>query len=142
MSNLKAGQPVPQGDYVSAKRQGGLIFSSGMTPRKNGALMFKGRVRADVPLEDYKDAVVLACGNALAAVRGTLGEGEQIASILGLTVYMCAEPDFSAHSRLADFASQYLRSQLGPDMTCSRIAVGVATLPGDAPVEIQLVAAV
>ena len=134
-------QPVPQGDYIPAKRHGGLIFTSGMTPRRNGELVFTGPVRGDAPVEDYRDAVVLACANALAAARGLLGEGERIAAILSLTVYIAAEPSFTAHSKLADFASQYLRSELGSDGIGSRAAVGVATLPGNAPVEIQIVAA-
>lgn len=134
-------QPVPQGDYIPAKRHGSLIFVSGMTPRKEGVLMFTGAVRCDAPLEDHRDAVVLACANALAAARRLLAEGECIATILSLTVYIAAEPGFAAHSRLADFASQYLRSELGPEGIGSRAAVGVATLPGNAPVEIQIIAA-
>jgi enamine deaminase RidA (YjgF/YER057c/UK114 family) len=142
MSAVSHGQPVPQGDYIPAKRHGGLIFTSGMTPRRNGELMFIGPVRCDAPIEDYRDAVVLACGNALAAARGLLGEGERIAAILSLTVYIAAEPGFTAHSRLADFASQHLRSELGSEGGGSRAAVGVATLPGNAPVEIQLIAVI
>jgi enamine deaminase RidA (YjgF/YER057c/UK114 family) len=142
MSASPHDQPVPQGDYIPAKRHGGLIFTSGMTPRRNGKLMFTGPVRADVAVEDYRDAVVLACANALAAARGMLGEGEHIAAILSLTVYFAAEPGFIAHSKLADFASQHLRSELGPEGIGSRAAVGVATLPGNAPVEIQLIAAI
>lgn len=135
-------RPVPQGDYIPAKRHGGIIFTSGMTPRRNGELMFTGPVRHDTPMDDYRAAVVPACSNALAAARGVLDEGESISAILSLTVYIVAEPGVTAHSRLADFASQYLRGELGPDGIGSRAAVGVATLPGNAPVEIQIVAAV
>lgn len=142
MNATPHGQPVPQGDYIPAKRHGGLIFTSGMTPRRNGELIFIGPVRIDTPTEDYREAVMLACANALAAARGLLGEGERIAAILSLTVYIAAEPGFAAHSRLADFASQHLRSELGPEGIGSRAAVGVATLPGNAPVEIQLIAAI
>lgn len=141
MSASTHGQPVPQGDYIPARRHGGMIFTSGMTPRRNGELLFTGPVRAGTPVEDHREAVSLACANALAAARGLLGEGERIAAILSLTVYIAAEPGFIAHSKLADFASQYLRSELGPDGIGSRAAVGVATLPGNAPVEIQIVAA-
>jgi enamine deaminase RidA (YjgF/YER057c/UK114 family) len=142
MSAVLHGQPVPQGNYIPAKRHGGLIFTSGMTPRRNGELMFTGPVCCDVPIEDYRDAVVLACSNALAAARGLLSEGERIAGILSLTVYIAAEADFTAHSRLADFASQHLWSELGSEGVGSRAAVGVATLPDNAPVEIQLIAAI
>lgn len=133
--------PVPQGDYVAARRSGKLIVTAGMTPRADGRLMFSGPVRADAPLESHEEAVVLACSNALAAVRGVLADGEELDAILGMTVYVAAEEGFTAHSRLADFASAYLRRELGQTGMCSRVAVGVATLPGGAPVEIQLTAA-
>lgn len=142
MSVSTHGQPVPQGDYVPARRHGGLIFTSGMTPRRNGELLFAGPVRANAAVEDHREAVVLACANALAAARGLLGAGERIAAILSMTVYVAAEPGFTAHSRLADFASAHLRSELGEGGIGSRAAIGVATLPGNAPVEIQIVAAV
>ena len=142
MSTPTQGQPVPQGDYVPARRHGGMIFTSGMTPRRNGELLFTGPVPADAAVEDHREAVVLACSNALAAARGRLGEGERIAAILSMTVYIAAEPGFTAHSKLADFASQYLRAELGPEGIGSRAAIGVATLPGNAPVEIQIVAAI
>lgn len=135
-------QPVPQGDYIPARRHGALIFTSGMTPRRDGVLLHHGPVRADAPVEDHRDAVRLACGNALAAARAMLAPGESLAAILGLTVYVAAEPGFTAHSRIADLASAYLREELGDAGIGSRAAVGVASLPGNAPVEIQLVAAV
>lgn len=136
------GQPVPQGDYVPAKRHRDLIFTSGMTPRRDGVLLFHGPVRKDQPLEDWREAVRLACANALTAARGTLAKGESITSILGLTVFISAETGFEHHAKLADFASAYLREALGGAGIGTRAAVGVATLPGNAPVEIQLVATV
>ena len=135
-------QPVPQGDYIPARRAGTLIFTSGMTPRREGVLQFTGPVRCDQPLEEQRDAVRLACENALAAARGLLAEGESLAVILSLTVYVAAEPGFEAHSKLADFASARLREELGAAGIGARAAVGVATLPGNAPVEIQLIASV
>lgn len=134
--------PKPQGDYVPALRNGNLVFTSGMTPRKDGVLVMRGPVKIDAPLDIYREAVVVACGNALTAARALLGAGESIKAILSLTVYVAAEQGFTAHSKLADFASAYLRTELGESGIGARAAVGVATLPGDASVEIQLVAAV
>ncbi|MDG4889806.1 RidA family protein [Mesorhizobium sp. WSM4887] len=133
--------PKPQGDYVPATRQGNLIFTSGMTPRKDGVLTKTGLVLRDAPLDIYSEAVELACANALAAARTMLRDGEKIKTIVALTVYMAAEPGFTAHAKLADFASAFLRTELGDSGIGSRAAIGVATLPGNAPVEIQLVAA-
>ncbi len=134
--------PVPQGHYVPASRFGNLIFTSGMTPRLDGVLLFTGPVRADDPVENWREAVTLAVRNALAAARGQLAPGEQIALVPSLTVFIAAEQGFTLHSRLADFASAFLHAELGDIGIGSRAAVGVATLPGNAPVEIQLIAAV
>lgn len=137
-----AAAPVPQGHYAPACRFGNLIFTSGMTPRRDGVLLFTGPVRADDPVENWREAVTLAARNALTAARGQLAPGERIALVTSLTVFIAAEQGFTLHSRLADFASAFLHAELGDVGIGSRAAVGVATLPGNAPVEIQLVAAV
>lgn len=135
-----APQPIPQGDYIPARRVGGMIHTSGMTPRLDGVLQMQGPVRAGVPLEDYRAAVELSCANALAAARALLSPDETLAGILSLTVFVAADAGFEAHSKLADFASALLRRELGDAGVGARAAVGVATLPGNAPVEIQLIA--
>ena len=133
--------PIPQGKYRPAVRWGNLIYTAGMTPRKDGVLLMSGPVRGEEPVETYRAAVLQAAENALTAARNCLAEGERIAQILSLTVYVNAAPGFTAHSKLGDVASQYLYSQLGDGGIGPRAAVGAASLPGDAPVEIQLVAA-
>ena len=134
--------PIPQGKYKPAVRHGSLIYTAGMTPRKDGVLLMSGKVLADVPPETYKEAVIQAADNALTAARNCLAPGESIAQILSLTVYVNAESGYTAHARIGDLASEYLYGQLGDAGIGPRAAIGVATLPGDAPVEIQLVAAV
>lgn len=135
------GVPVPQGDYMPATRHGDLIHTAGMTPRRDGRMMFTGPVLRDAFPEGLRDAVVLACDNALRAARALLGPGEDVAQVLNMTVYIAAEPGFDAHSRVADHASAYLRAELGARGRCARAAVGVASLPGNAAVEITLVLA-
>lgn len=137
----EVGQPVPQGDYVAAIRHGDTIYTSGMTPRRDGVLIQTGPVRADTPVADYAAAVTLACQNALTAARAKLLPDEAITAILSMTVFVAAEAGFTAHSKLADIASAYLRAELGSGGIGARAAVGVATLPGNAPVEITLIAA-
>ena len=133
--------PIPQGKYKPAVRHGGLIFTAGMTPRKNGVLLMSGKITPDRPLEDYREAVIRAASNALTAARNTLKEGERIVQILSLTVYLNASPDYTTHAKVGDIASNWLYEQLGEAGVGPRAAIGVATLPGNAPVEIQLVAA-
>lgn len=136
-----AALPVPQGDYSPASRHGGLIYTAGMTPRTNGRMMFDGPVRT-AEIAQHRKAVRLACANALLAAEDKLNDGEEIAALLTMTVYIAAEDGFREHSKIADFASAYLLEKLGERGICSRCALGVANLPGGAPVEIQLVATV
>lgn len=131
--------PIPQGMYLPAKRHGSLIFTSGMTPRREGVLTASGRVQSSQPLDAYRDAVILAAANALVAARNLLATSETLAGVLSMNVFVVAEPGFDAHSRLADFASGYLRDELGNEGIGARAAIGVASLPANAFVEIQMV---
>lgn len=133
--------PIPQGKYVPATRCGSLIFTAGMTPRKDGVLQFSGKVKGSEPLETYREAVRIAAANALTAARNTLSDGEKIVQVLSFWVYINAEQDFTAHAKLADFGSDYLNEELGPAGASARAAIGLGTLPGNAPVEIQLICA-
>lgn len=132
-------QPVPQGKYKPAVRHEDTIFTSGMTPRRGGALIYSGKMRAVDNIETHRDAVRLAALNALTAAQGCLAEGERIAVVLQLSVFLNADDGFTAHSKVADFASEVLVEHLGADCIGSRAAIGVASLPADAPVEITLV---
>lgn len=134
--------PIPQGCYMSAKRHGDLVYTSGMTPRINGKLMSVGMVEPSVPIESYKDAFELAARNALTAARSVLSSEERVSGLLSLVVYIAAVQGFASHSSLADFASTYLQGELGDEGICARTTVGVASLPGNSPVEIQIVAIV
>lgn len=134
--------PVPQGKYVPATRFGFLVMTAGMTNRKDGVLQMTGKVKADEPLETYKDAVVLATANALTAARNKLAEGEEIAQVMRMEVLINAEEGFGSHAKLADYASEYLVAELGQAGACARAAIGMGTLPKEAPVEVMLTIAV
>lgn len=134
--------PIPQGKYVPATRVGAFIYTAGMTPRDNGVLIQQGKVLTNEPHVTYKKAVEQAMANALKAATSMLTEGEEFGQIALMTVYVNAEETFGAHARIADFASEYAYEQLGDVGIGSRAAIGVASLPGQAPVEIQLVVAV
>lgn len=132
---------APQGLYSPATRHGDLIFSAGMTPRCNGEMLFEGPVAAEADPRDYRDAVILASRNPLAAVKSQLA-GEWVSKIVNLTIYIAAEPGFRAHSKIADFGSEYLDRELGTSNPAARAGVGVASLPGNAALELQLIVAV
>lgn len=136
-----AAAPVPQGQYVPARRHGDLIFTAGMTPRRDGVLIHHGPVTAETTPESCRDAVTLAVQNALAAARGQLQAGEVIIAIVHMTVFVAGVPGLGSHSRFADLASEYLHAELGAAGVAARAAIGVASLPANAAFEIQLIAA-
>ncbi|MDU5807274.1 MAG: RidA family protein [Peptoniphilus harei] len=132
--------PIPQGRYLPAKKSNGFIYSAGMTPRLDGKLILEGKVTSDKEISFYKAAVVQATKNALTAIKNTLEEGEVLEEIINMTLYVNAEEGFTAHSNIADLGSNYIFEVLGEKGISPRAALGVKTLPGNAPVEIQLVA--
>ena len=139
---MKEANPIPQGMYVPANRFENLIFTAGMTPRLNGVLIKTGKIAISDPIEDYRDAVRQAAKNALTAARNKLEEGERIERILLITAYVNAEEGYTTQAKIADHASEYFCEELGDAGIGSRAAVGVASLPGNAPVEISIICAV
>lgn len=139
---MKEANPIPQGKYIPANRFENLIFTAGMTPRNNGVLVKTGKIAINDPIEEYRDCVRQAAKNALTAARNKLEEGEYIARILLITVYVNAEEGYTTQAKIADHASEYFCEELGEAGIGSRAAVGVASLPGNAPVEISIIAAV
>lgn len=131
-------QPIPQGKYLPAVRHGDLIYTSGMTPRKAGKLLYSGKISLADSAGSHREAVRLATMNALVAAQALLREGEKITLILQLHVFLNAEDGFSAHAKIADFASEVLIEKLGPGCTGSRVAIGVSSLPSNATVEIAM----
>ena len=133
---------MPQGRYVPAVVHGGVAYSAGMTPRVDGELVCRGTVGLEVSAEQARDLAGLAAANALAAIEAAAGGRERIERCLRLTVYVAAAPDFTAHSAVADGASEALALRLGDRGETARTAVGVAGLPSGAPVEVELTVAV
>lgn len=138
----KQWQPIPQGKYLPAIRNNNIIYTSGMTPRKAGKLIYSGEIKMKDQIDTHKEAVQLAALNALIAANSCLQEGEKIGIILQLNVFLNVEKGFVAHAELANFATDVFIENLGEKCIGSRAAIGVSTLPSNAPVEITLTALV
>jgi|SRR5699024_3887376 len=141
MTNYNA-KPKPQGNYLTASRSGLLIFTAGMTPRKENKLVMTGKIKESIDLNVYNQVVRLASENALNSVKQILRDEEVIKQIIQLNIFINATDDFTSHSVIADFASAYLYEMLGVKGIGSRAAIGVSSLPGNSPIEIQLTAEV
>ena len=99
-----------------------------------------GKVESGVSVEDYRQAADQATANALNAALSCVQPGEKITQILSLTVYINAAPDFTSHAKIGDLVSDYLYEKLGDAGIGARAAIGMGTLPGNAPVEVQFIA--
>lgn len=134
--------PKPQGNYVPTSRTGDLVMTAGMTPRVDGELAVTGRVGDEVGMDEARHAAELSAGNALAAIVDTVGDPDRILALVRMSVFVHAGSDFTAHSAVADAATELLVAHLGERGRCARSALGVSGLPGRATVEIELTARV
>jgi len=135
-------QPIPQGLYQGAVRNSSIIYTSGMTPRVDGVLKYSGSIGAKDKIKKFRKAVRLATHNALLAALNKVEENEKLTLVLQLTVYINARRGFKKHAKIADYASEFLVQELGEHCIGSRVAVGVASLPSNAPVEVMMVCSV
>lgn len=134
--------PTPQGRYVPVTVWQGLACSAGMTPRVAGVLVEQGVVGRDITTRRAAELAAIAARNALAAIASAVGGVENVTRCLQLTVFVAAAPGFADHTAVADGASAALSAALGDQGVAARAAVGVASLPGGAPVEVTVLAAV
>ena len=134
--------PAPRGCYVPALVHDKIAFSAGMTPRIGGLLIERGIVGEDVTEAAARHAAGVAALNAVAAIAETLGGVHHIERCLRMVVYVACSPHFEHHSLIADGASDAIRECLGDHGLPVRTTIGVQSLPGGAPVEVDLTVAV
>ncbi|CAD2070979.1 Endoribonuclease L-PSP [Jeotgalicoccus aerolatus] len=131
---------IPNGNYKLATRDGNRVYTSGITPKINGKLIKTGKLNSETDLTEYEQITQQAVKNAVQVIQEQLEDNESIEQMIMMTVYVNSSEDFTAHSQIADFASGYLAETFGTGITGSRAAVGVSSLPGNAPLEISLIA--
>jgi enamine deaminase RidA (YjgF/YER057c/UK114 family) len=131
--------PKPLGAYVGAVQTGNLLFLSGMIPIAGGIPMFRGRVGAELDLQQGREAAYAACLNALAMAKAHLGSLDRVTRIVRLGVSIVTTGDFFEHPKLADAASDLLESVFGREKTSTRLIAGVASLPLGLPVALEII---
>lgn len=131
--------PAPLASYVPAVRSGGFVFTSGQLPLVDGQLSAVGKVGAEVSVEVAAECARVATLNGLAAVSAELGGLDGIARVVKVVVYVASARDFTGQPQVGNGASQLLGEVFGEAGRHARSAVGVASLPLDAPVEVELV---
>jgi len=129
----------PVAAYVPALRVGSLVYTSGQLPVAGGQLQATGKVGAEVGATEARALAQTSALNALAAAASVAGGLNAIKRILKMTGFVASAPDFTAQPQVVNGASELLLEVFGEAGKHARSAVGVASLPLDAPVEIELI---
>ncbi|TSB32560.1 RidA family protein [Streptomyces benahoarensis] len=136
---LKLPEVVPPlATYQPAVRSGNYVFTSGQLPMVDGALPATGKVGADVTPEAAKELAATCALNALAAVKSVIGDLDRIQRVVKVVGFVASAPDFTGQPGVVNGASELLGEILGDQGVHARSAVGVAVLPVDAPVEVEI----
>ena len=133
---------APVAAYVPAVRSGSLVWTSGQLPFVDGALPATGKVGVGEGLVDPAVAADLArtaALNALAAVAELAGSLDRVKRVVKVVGYVASDPSFTGQPGVVNGASELLGQVLGEAGVHARSAVGVAVLPLDSPVEVELV---
>jgi enamine deaminase RidA (YjgF/YER057c/UK114 family) len=130
---------APAANYVPFTRTGNLLFTAGQLPLKDGKLITTGLLGRNVDTAAGKEAARLCAVNVLAQAKAALADLEKIRRLLKVTVFVASTPDFTEQHLVANGASDFLVAVLGERGKHARSAVGTASLPLDAPVEIEAI---
>lgn len=130
--------PSPAGAYVPAVRTGPYVYTSGQLPMVDGALPLTGKVGAQVGETQAKELARTCALNALAAVKSVVGDLDRIVRVVKVVGFVASTPDFTAQPGVINGASELLSEVLGEAGVHARSAVGVAVLPLDSPVEVEI----
>jgi enamine deaminase RidA (YjgF/YER057c/UK114 family) len=133
---------APLAAYVPAVRTGDYVYTSGQLPLVDGQLLATGKVGADIGAVEASALARTCALNALAAVVSVTGELSAIRRIVKLTGFVASAPTFTQQAQVVNGASELLLEVFGDAGRHARSAVGMAVLPLDAPVEVELIAEV
>ena len=132
----------PVAAYVPAVRTGRYVYTSGQLPMVNGKLPAVGKVGDEVSAQDAAGMARTCALNAVAAAASAAGGLEAIRRIVKVTGFVASAPGFSGQPQVINGASELLIEVFGEEGKHSRSAIGVAELPLNAPVEVELIAEV
>lgn len=130
---------TPAGAYVPAVISGNLVFTAGQIPLVDGVLMATGKVGNEISPEFAKEIAQRCALNALAAIKSVLGDLSRVKSVVKVVGFVASTPEFTGQPGVLNGASELLGKVFGDAGLHARSAVGVASLPLDAPVEVELI---
>ena len=129
----------PLAAYVPAVRTGNLVYTSGQLPRIDGELTHVGKVGGEVTPEQANEAAQACALNAIAAVKAEIGDLGKVRRVVKVVGFVASAPDFTGQPGVVNGASELLGRVFGDAGVHARSAVGVAALPLDVPVEVEMI---
>ena len=129
---------APVAAYVPAVRDGNLVFTSGQLPFVGGELAKTGKVGAEVSAEEATDLARTCALNAVAAVKSVIGDLDLVTRVVKVVGFVASDPEFYGQPGVINGASNVLGDIFGDAGVHARSAVGVAALPLNAPVEVEI----
>ena len=132
----------PLASYVPAVRSGAFVYTAGQVPIVKGELAGIGKVGAEIDVERAAELARVCVLNAIAAVKAEVGELSRVRRIVKVVGFVASAPDFYGQPQVVNGASDLLGEVFGDAGKHARSAVGVAVLPRNVPVEVELIAEV
>ena len=129
----------PQGAYVPGVLCGNMLYTAGQTPRRDGVLQYTGKAGTDLTLQEAQAAARICAANCLGIVRSVAGSLDRVKKIVKVTGFVASGEGFTAQPKVLDGASLFLQEIFGEKAAAARSAVGVYSLPGNAPVEVEMI---
>ena len=130
--------PSPAGSYIPVVTTGNLAFVSGQIPMKEGKVIFEGKVPENQSVDSAREAAKICIINGLAQLKINLGSLDKITKFVRISGFVNSSPDFAEQPKIINAASDLLVEVFGDMAKHSRIAVGVANLPLNSTVEIDM----
>ncbi|MEC1714424.1 RidA family protein [Schinkia azotoformans] len=131
--------PKPSGNYLFLNQVGNVIYMSGITCKFNGEIAYKGKVGKDLTIQEGYEAARITTLNHLSILKDYLGDFNKIDKIVKITGYVNCEPTFTQVPDVINGTSDLLVELFGDKGKHARCAVGVASLPGNAAVETDMI---
>lgn len=129
----------PAGSYLPALTSGNLVFTAGQIPLVEGKVVATGKVGSEISLEKAQELARICVLNGLAAVKSEIGDLQRVKRIVKIVGFVSSDPGFIQQPQVINAASELLTDIFGEAGRHARSAVGVAVLPLDVPVEIELI---
>ena len=131
--------PMPIASYVPVVQCGNVLYLSGQGPIINGEQMYAGIVGGSCSLKEGYEAARLCGVNLLAVLKSHLGDLDRIERVVNAKIYVASSDDFFEQPKVANGLSELMVKIFGEKGKHSRCALGIRNLPGNIPVEAELV---